>query len=104
MVRDGKRCSTYRCATSHWPRAGLMAAAIWAAASLAVPASAGDAARSASPVAVAAPDKVRPDAAVAPVPPAEAKPDPSGDQQRRVLMLLIMNSVGPVRPFGNLAR
>ena len=32
-----------------------------------------------------------------------AKPD-SGDQQRRVLMLLLMNSAGPVRPYGNLGR
>jgi hypothetical protein len=31
------------------------------------------------------------------------KPD-SGDQQRRVLMLLLMNSAGPVRPYGNLGR
>ena len=32
-----------------------------------------------------------------------AKPE-SGDQQRRVLMLLLMNSAGPVRPYGNLGR
>jgi hypothetical protein len=30
-----------------------------------------------------------------------AKP-PSDDRQRRVLMLLLMNSAGPVRPYGNL--
>ena len=34
--------------------------------------------------------------------PVEAKPQPSGDEQRRVLMLLLMNSTGPVRPFGGL--
>ena len=28
----------------------------------------------------------------------------TSDQQRRVLMLLLMNSAGPVRPFGNLGR
>lgn len=32
-----------------------------------------------------------------------ARPD-SDDQQRRVLMLLLMNSAGPVRPYGNLGR
>jgi hypothetical protein len=32
-----------------------------------------------------------------------AKPQ-SDDQQRRVLMLLLMNSAGPVRPYGNLGR
>lgn len=31
------------------------------------------------------------------------KPE-SGDQERRVLMLLLMNSGGPVRPYGNLGR
>lgn len=41
--------------------------------------------------------------AAAIVTPAEAKPE-SGDQQRRVLMLLLMNSAGPVRPYGNLGR
>jgi hypothetical protein len=34
--------------------------------------------------------------------PIEAKSQPSGDEQRRVLMLLLMNSAGPVRPFGGL--
>lgn len=34
----------------------------------------------------------------------DARSDPSGDQQRRMLMLLLMNSAGPVRPFGNLGR
>jgi hypothetical protein len=28
----------------------------------------------------------------------------TSDQQRRLLMLLLMNSAGPVRPFGNLGR
>ena len=32
-----------------------------------------------------------------------AKPQ-SDDRQRRVLMLLLMNSAGPVRPYGNLGR
>ncbi len=32
-----------------------------------------------------------------------AKPE-SDDRQRRVLMLLLMNSAGPVRPYGNLGR
>ncbi|HWG80810.1 MAG TPA: hypothetical protein VN681_13595 [Stellaceae bacterium] len=32
-----------------------------------------------------------------------ARPD-SDDRQRRVLMLLLMNSAGPVRPYGNLGR
>ena len=32
-----------------------------------------------------------------------AKPD-SDDRGRRVLMLLLMNSAGPVRPYGNLGR
>jgi hypothetical protein len=32
-----------------------------------------------------------------------AKPE-SGDQERRVLMLLLINSAGPVRPYGNLGR
>ncbi len=36
--------------------------------------------------------------------PVEAKPQPSGDEQRRVLMLLLMNSAGPVRPFGGLGK
>jgi uncharacterized membrane-anchored protein len=36
------------------------------------------------------------------VTPAEAKLPQSDDQQRRVLMLLLMNSAGPVRPYGNL--
>lgn len=35
---------------------------------------------------------------------ADAKPRQSSEQQRRVLMLLLMNSAGPVRPFGNLGR
>jgi len=39
--------------------------------------------------------------AAAIVTPGEARPE-SGDQQRRVLMLLLMNSAGPVRPYGNL--
>jgi hypothetical protein len=39
--------------------------------------------------------------AAAIVAPAAGKPE-SGDQQRRVLMLLLMNSAGPVRPYGNL--
>lgn len=33
----------------------------------------------------------------------EASPEPD-DRQRRVLMLLLMNSAGPVRPYGNLGR
>ncbi len=37
------------------------------------------------------------------VAPAEVRPQ-SDDQQRRVLMLLLMNSAGPVRPYGNLGR
>src|SRR5260221_11028561 len=41
--------------------------------------------------------------AAAIVTPAETRPE-SGDQQRRVLMLLLMNSAGPVRPYGNLGR
>ena len=32
-----------------------------------------------------------------------AKPE-TDDRQRRVLMLLLMNSAGPVRPYGNLGR
>ena len=32
-----------------------------------------------------------------------ARPEPD-DRQRRVLMLLLMNSAGPVRPYGNLGR
>jgi hypothetical protein len=36
--------------------------------------------------------------------PADAGAEKSTEQQRRVLMLLLMNSVGPVRPFGNLGR
>jgi hypothetical protein len=32
-----------------------------------------------------------------------ARPE-SDDRQRRVLMLLLMNSAGPVRPYGNLGR
>ncbi|HKW54702.1 MAG TPA: hypothetical protein VJO12_13495 [Stellaceae bacterium] len=61
----------------------------------------------AQPVAVTAPVAGVPvDPAVTPaaaiVTPA-AKPE-SGDQQRRVLMLLLMNSAGPVRPYGNLGR
>lgn len=32
-----------------------------------------------------------------------AKPD-SDDRQRRMLMLLLMNSAGPIRPYGNLGR
>ena len=31
-------------------------------------------------------------------------PDGRHDEQRRALILLLMNSAGPVRPFGNLAR
>jgi hypothetical protein len=38
------------------------------------------------------------------VTPVEAKPLQSDDQQRRVLMLLLMNSAGPVRPYGNIGR
>ena len=49
--------------------------------------------------AVAAP-AVTPAAAI--VTPA-ARPE-SDDRQRRVLMLLLMNSAGPVRPYGNLGR
>ena len=36
--------------------------------------------------------------------PVEAKPQPDADEQRRVLMLLLMNSAGPVRPFGGIGR
>lgn len=32
-----------------------------------------------------------------------ARPEPD-DRQRRVLMLLLMNSAGPVRPYGNIGR
>ena len=42
--------------------------------------------------------------AAAIVAPAAAVKAESGDQQRRVLMLLLMNSAGPVRPYGNLGR
>jgi hypothetical protein len=52
-----------------------------------------------TPVATPAPGATaRPAAAVAAPAP---KPD---DRQRRVLMLLLMNSAGPVRPYGNLGR
>jgi hypothetical protein len=36
--------------------------------------------------------------------PVDAPTEKSSEQQRRVLMLLLMNSAGPVRPFGNLGR
>ncbi len=36
--------------------------------------------------------------------PVEAEPQPNGDEQRRFLMLLLMNSSGAVRPFGGLVR
>jgi hypothetical protein len=42
--------------------------------------------------------------AAAIVSPAEAKSPRSDDRQRRVLMLLLMNSAGPVRPYGDLGR
>jgi hypothetical protein len=42
---------------------------------------------------------VKPAAATTPA----ARPEPD-DRQRRVLMLLLMNSAGPVRPYGNLGR
>ena len=34
----------------------------------------------------------------------DAKPQPSSEQQRQLMMLLLMNSAGPVRPFGGLGR
>ena len=58
------------------------------------------AATSAPAVGAAAEPAVTPAAAI--VTPA-ARPD-SDDRQRRVLMLLLMNSAGPVRPYGNLGR
>lgn len=41
---------------------------------------------------------------VALVKPADAKPQPSSEQQRQLMLLLLMNSAGPVRPFGGLGR
>src|SRR5258708_17019691 len=36
--------------------------------------------------------------------PLEAEPQPNSDEKRRVLILLLMNSSGAVRPFGGLGR
>jgi hypothetical protein len=61
-------------------------------------------------VAVAAPAEPEPadattgEPAVAVVKPPEPATGWDSEQQRRMLMLLIMNSAGPVRPFGNLGR
>lgn len=42
--------------------------------------------------------------AVAVIKPADAKPQVSSEQQRQFMMILLMNSAGPVRPFGGLGR
>ncbi len=41
---------------------------------------------------------------VALVKPAEAKPPLNSEQQRQLMLLLLMNSAGPVRPFGGFGR
>jgi hypothetical protein len=112
MVRPGDTCSYFPRLIRRCRRAPLVGGFACALVFAAIPTMAAeDATASASPdIAVATPEpsatsgaSATPAAATA-VRPDETAGAKSSDQQRRVLMLLLMNSAGPVRPFGNLGR
>jgi hypothetical protein len=109
MVRLGEGCSWFRRSILGRRRATLLAGL---AAVLAVATTPGWSGEEELPaavpqVAVVTPAETEGNAAPASITVGkepEAGADRTSDRQRRVLMLLIMNSAGPVRPFGNLGR
>jgi hypothetical protein len=109
MVRPGERCSCVRRSIPRRRRAALLGGLTGALAFAAMPSSAGDEPAAADVPQVAVVTQAEPEGSAAPPAVAVVKePEPgaerTSDQRRRVLMLLIMNSAGPVRPFGNLGR
>jgi len=108
MVRPGERCSCVRRSIPRRCRA-LLGGLVGALAVAATPSWAGEepAADAVPQVAVVTPAEPE-GSATPPAVTVVKEPEPgaerTSDQQRRVLMLLIMNSAGPVRPFGNLGR
>lgn len=111
MLRESGTCSGLLGSARCPCRAGVLAGMICVLAAAASPARSeeGTPAGTQPQIAAVAP---APEPAAAVVDPAvvetvkrpDARSDPSSDQQRRMLMLLLMNSAGPVRPFGNLGR
>ena len=110
MVRPGESC--YSCVRRSIPRrrrAALIGGLTGALAFAAMPSWAGEEPGAAAVPQIAVATPAEPEGSTTPpevtvVKEPEAGAERTSDQQRRVLMLLIMNSAGPVRPFGNLGR
>jgi hypothetical protein len=109
MVRPGESCSCVRRSIPRRRRAVLFGGLTGALAFAAMLSWAGEEPATVAVPQVAVVTPAEPEGSATPpevtvVKEPEAGVERTSDQQRRVLMLLIMNSAGPVRPFGNLGR
>jgi hypothetical protein len=109
MVRPGENYSRVRRSIARRRRAALLYGLTGALVFAAMPSWAGEEPAAAAVPQVAVATTAEPEGSTTPPDVTVVKePEPgaerTSDQQRRVLMLLIMNSAGPVRPFGNLGR
>jgi hypothetical protein len=110
MVHPGECCSCVRRPIPWWCVA-LMIGFAGAIGAAAMPSSAAEEESlpaAASQIAVETPEPggstVPAAVTVVKDPEAGAEAEHKSDERRRVFMLLLMNSAGPVRPFGNLGR
>jgi hypothetical protein len=111
MVRPGEICSGISRIRRYW-RAALAGGLACGVALAAVPLAAEEPSTGAAPQQMVTAAPVSPamsgasatPTAMTMTKPADAPTEKSSEQQRRVFMLLLMNSAGPVRPFGNLGR